>query len=370
LNNKQKNSLSVGCFLFFINVNLENILENKKQILPPDPTADERKKDHIHLAFQSQVENAFLDKRFFYEPILSAHPSDKLPSTSFLGKTLQTPIWISSMTGGTEKAYKINSHLARACKQFGMGMGLGSCRSLLYSNDRLQDFDFRKIIGDDLPFYANIGIAQLEILLQENQVSKIDQLVDKLQTDGIIIHVNPLQEWLQPEGDKFKNAPIDTLRQFLDTTKQKVIVKEVGQGFGKESLRALLQLPLEAIEFAAHGGTNFSMLELLRSNEQKLETYKAITKIGHSAEEMTTFVNELQEELGDLALCKQFIISGGIKNFLDGYYEMEKLQATSIYGQASTLLKYADQSYEALEQFLHYQIEGLKLAKAFLKVNK
>ncbi|HRH57420.1 MAG TPA: hypothetical protein PLS10_07195 [Chitinophagales bacterium] len=272
------------------------------------------------------------------------------------------------MTVGTDKAYHINANLARACNTFGMGMGLGSCRALLESDERLKDFDFRKIIGDDLPFYANIGIAQLELLLKDKELFKVDILIDKLQADGIIIHVNPLQEWLQPEGDKITEAPISTIQQFLDKTKQRVIIKEVGQGFGKESLRALLKLPVEAIEFAAHGGTNFSKLELLRSDEKKLGTYKAIAQIGHSAEEMVTFVNELRDELGDLVLCKQFIISGGIKNFLDGYYLMEKLQAPAVYGQASALLQYADKSYEELEQFLHYQVEGLKLAKAFFKV--
>lgn len=344
-------------------------LDKMKHIsIKDDPTAEERKKDHIQLAFQSQVENAFLDKRFSYEPMLAAHPPQTLTTVSFLDKHLQAPIWISSMTGGTEKAYKINANLARACKQFGMGMGLGSCRSLLYSNERLKDFDFRKIIGDNLPFYANIGIAQLELLLKENDTVKLDILIDKLSADGVIIHVNPLQEWLQPEGDKILQAPIQTIQQFLDRTKQKVIVKEVGQGFGINSLRALMQLPLAAIEFAAHGGTNFSKMELLRSDAQKLETFNAIAKIGHSAEEMVNFVNELQNELGDKALCKQFIISGGVKSFIDGYYLMEKLNAPAIYGQASTLLKYAEQSYEFLEQYLYYQTEGLKLANAFFKV--
>lgn len=343
-------------------------MDHLEKIPTTDPTAAERKQDHIQLAFQSQVEKAFLDKRFAYEPILAAHPSTSLTPFSFLGKEMQTPIWVSSMTGGTEKAYQINANLARACKTFGMGMGLGSCRTLLESDERLKDFDFRKIIGDEQPFYANIGIAQLELLLKDNELFKLDQLADKLNADGIIIHVNPLQEWLQPEGDKITQAPIKTIQQFLDKTKQKVIVKEVGQGFGKESLRALVQLPIEAIEFAAHGGTNFSKLELLRGAQQKLETYKSIAQIGHSAEEMTLFVNELKDELGDLALCKQFIISGGIKNFLDGHYLMEKLQAPSVYGQASALLQYAEKSYEELEQFLHFQIEGLKLAKAFFKV--
>jgi isopentenyl-diphosphate delta-isomerase len=341
---------------------------NNLEKISNDPTAAERKQDHIQLAFQSQVESLYIDKRFAYEPMLAAHPSEQLPTISFLDKKIQTPIWVSSMTGGTEKAYQINSNLAKACNVFGMGMGLGSCRSLLESNERLLDFDFRKIIGDALPFYANIGIAQLEILIKENKLFLIDELIDKLSADGIIIHVNPLQEWLQPEGDKITQMPIKTLQYFLDKTKQKVIVKEVGQGFGKESLRALVQLPIHAIEFAAHGGTNFSKLELLRSNATQQAVFNAISQIGHSAEEMVAFINELKQELNHNFACQQFIISGGVKSFLDGYYLMEKLQANAIYGQASGLLKYAEIGYEELHQYIETQIEGLKLAKAFFKV--
>lgn len=343
-------------------------MEPRTDTTGTDPNAASRKQDHIELAFRAQVDKALTDPRFYYEPLLAAHPEAELRPIPFLGKVLHTPIWISSMTGGTEKAHTINSHLARACKTFGMGMGLGSCRPLLESHDRLKDFDFRKTIGDDQPFYANIGIAQLEQLIAANELYKIDELVDLLQADGIIIHINPLQEWLQPEGDRIRHAPVDTLCTLLERGKQKVIVKEVGQGMGKESLRALMLLPLEAIEFAAHGGTNFSKLELLRNENGRQEIYQDLARIGHTAEEMVGFANSVLAEEGQHVLCKQFIISGGVKHFLDGYYLMSRLHSTSVYGQASTLLKYAERSYDELEQFLATQAEGLKLAGAFLKV--
>lgn len=329
---------------------------------------DKRKSDHIELAFNAQ-EN-IIDNRFWYEPMLTAHPNQPLNTTNFLGKTLTTPIWVSSMTGGTEKAFHINQNLAKACKQYGMGMGLGSCRPLLDSKVRFADFDFRKTIGDDLPFFANLGIAQLEYLLENNAVNKIIDLVDLLAADGLIIHVNPLQEWLQPEGDKINHAPIETIKKLLDKVSFQIIVKEVGQGFGYESLKQLMQLPIAAIEFAAHGGTNFAKLEMLRNDTINYNIYEHLAFIGHQAGEMTDLTNMLIAELKEKALCTNFIISGGIKNFLDGYYYTQKINANAIYGQASTLLQYADQSYEALEEYLISQIKGLQLANAFLKLKK
>ena len=334
-----------------------------------DPTAQERKNDHIQLAFEAQTNSLDIDQRFQYEPLFFQSDQD-LPEIEFLGKQLQTPIWVSSMTGGTEKARKINENLARACSHFKMGMGLGSCRSLLDSNDRLDDFNLRHIIGNDLPFYANLGVAQVEQLLKLGQIDKVNQLIEKLQVDGLIIHVNPLQEWLQPEGDKFTQSPMETIQQFLEISKIPLIIKEVGQGMGKESLKFLMKLPIQAIEFAAHGGTNFAKLELLRSDDVQQELFNSITKIGHSYTQMIEFVNEIQEENPDKVLCNQFIISGGVKNFLDGYYGMNKIQGNAVYGQASTLLKYAENSYEALHVYIESQIKGLKLAQTCLIVKK
>lgn len=334
-----------------------------------DQNSEARKSDHIDLAFKSQIDAIHADGRFYYEPMLAGHPDpDSDLKLTFLGKELKYPLWVSSMTGGTEMAKRINKNLARMCGEFGFGMGLGSCRALLDSDDRLEDFDVRDLMGDDIPLYANLGIAQVEECLRMDGGDSIVRLVKKLRADGMIVHVNPLQEWMQPEGDVIKRAPIETIKELLDKTDLKVIVKEVGQGFGPESVSQLLRLPLEAIEMAAHGGTNFTKLELLRATSEKGDIYAQMATVGHSAVEMIDFINGAAEDLHGAPGCKQVIISGGLKGFLDGYYLMNRLTLPSIYGHASMFLKYAKNDYEQLRAFAQMQIDGLKLAHACLRV--
>lgn len=336
-----------------------------------DAVAASRKKDHIELAFQSQIAAGKLDERFYYEPLLSGHPQPGAKADfAFLQKQMQVPIWVSSMTGGTELAHTINHNLACACREFGMGMGLGSCRGLLYSNERLADFDLRQTIGSELPFYANLGVAQVEQLLERKETWRAEKLIEMLRADGLIIHVNPFQEWLQPEGDHFSQAPVETIKAFLAETKIPLIVKEVGQGMGKESLKALFELPLEAIDFAASGGTNFAQLELLRSQEGKLAIYQKLAHIGHSAEDMVGITNEVIEELGAERKCHQVIISGGVKDFLDGYYLMNSLHLSSVYGQASGFLKHARGDYQTLYDYVSAQVDGLAIAQAYLRIRR
>ena len=343
--------------------------KNNPTLPPDDPTAVSRKHDHIALAFKSRIESALLDQRFYYEPMLAAHPpTGSLPAFPFLGKTLRTPIWVSSMTGGTALAGQINQRLARACAEFGMGMGLGSCRQLLYSNDHLADFDVRDTMGDDLPLYANLGPAQIEKLLVQKEADRIPELLQRLRADGLIVHVNPLQEAMQPEGDVFLRPPLEVIEELLQLFDFKIIVKEVGQGFGPQSLKALLQLPLAAIEFAAAGGTNFAKLELLRSDESRQLTFEKISHLGHSAVEMLGWTNQWHFVLGEACRTPQVIISGGITDFLDGYYLTQKSKLPAIYGQASGFLQHAQGTYEELQSFVQSQIRGLELAHAFLSI--
>lgn len=328
-------------------------------------TLESRKKDHIDLAFKSQTGLPEIDRRFHYEPMRSAHPENGITPFNFLGKMHRIPMWVSSMTGGTKMAGTINRNLAKACNEFGMGMGLGSCRIILNDDTYFDDFNMRPLIGD-MPLWANLGIAQIEELLDEGKTALAVSLVEKLEADGLIIHVNPMQEWFQPEGDVLKYPPVETIKRFIDNFNYPVIVKEVGQGIGPESLRQLLQLPIQAIEFAAFGGTNFAKVELLRDENAEASLFEPMSLIGEDAYSMVGYVNEIIST--ETPVCKELIISGGIKSFLDGYYLVKKSKLPAVYGMASTFLKYAQADYEQLRKFVAGQIRGLGMAYAYLSV--
>ena len=321
------------------------------------------------MAFKSQVLKDALDDRFYYEPMLTGHPEKELDiSVDILNYKLKAPIWVSSMTGGTAMAKTINTNLAKACGEFGMGMGLGSCRSLLESNDRLSDFAMRQYMPNQ-PLYANLGIAQIEELVNANKLALIDELVKKLEADGLIVHVNPMQEWLQPEGDRYYISPIELIKRIIDTYPDlKIIVKEVGQGMGPKSLKALYTLPIQAVDFAAGGGTNFAKLEIFRADQEKAFHYGGLARVGHSAAQMVDLANSVIEELGERCNCAETIISGGVADYLDGYYLINRLNSRAIYGQASSFLKNAMEDYETLRKHVISQIEGLKMANSFLTV--
>lgn len=327
-----------------------------------------RKLDHIQLAFEAQLSE--VDHRFYYEPMLAAHPTlDVIPKVEVAGAEMLAPLWISSMTGGAELAGKINVLLAEACKNHGLGMGLGSCRPVLENSAYSKDFEIRKHMGNQ-PLFANLGIAQIEELLALNQMQRLIDMVNRLEAHGLIIHVNPLQEWMQPEGDRFALSPLETIQRVLDAVNFPIIVKEVGQGFGPKSLEALLQLPLEALDYGAFGGTNFSKLENLRRESLERGLLEPVQHVGHTAEEMTPWVNAIVKRLGSKMACKKIIVSGGISHFLDGYYHLQKLETISLYAQASPFLKYALEGEEALNQFVEAQIKGLALAYNYLTLKE
>ena len=329
---------------------------------------NKRKSDHIELAFQSQLtEN---DDRFIYEPLFCESPKTDFTLPINIGeKVMNYPLWISSMTGGAEKAGEINKNLALVAAKFKLGMGLGSCRPVLENPPSASDFAVRKYIGDQ-PLFVNLGIAQIEELIEKNQLNRIHELIENLESDGLIIHLNPLQEWFQPEGDHFRYSPLVTIKKVLDFLKYPIMVKEVGQGFGPKSMEALLKLPLEAVDFGSFGGTNFSLLENLRRDDVRKETWLCATHVGHTAEEMSNWATEIIERAPAEINTKTIIVSGGIKTFLDGYYHINKIPHQAMYAHASQFLKYALLGESALTDFVESQIQGLSMAHSYLTVKK
>lgn len=327
---------------------------NKNSILA------ERKNHHLEMAMSSIITKVQKDQRFNYEPLLSSHPSKINPTLpqQFLGKMVNAPIWISSMTGGSSKANQVNKTLAKVAFKLKIGMGLGSCRPLLEEPERLDDFNLRPILGNELPLMANIGVAQLDEIIQSTELQqRWKNVLNDLDVDGVFVHVNPLQEWLQPEGDQFSRSSLEIIKDYIEIESKPVLVKEVGQGFGPQSLIELDKLDIAGVELAGFGGTNFSKLESMRSDKE----VSPLSFIGHTPLEMIEVINEHQ-----LFNNKEIIISGGITNFLDAHYLQKNLNAPSHIGMAGQILLKASEGEEELTNFLNEQILGLSFCRSFL----
>jgi isopentenyl-diphosphate delta-isomerase len=339
-----------------------------------------RKDDHLDLT--SKVQQTSWDssystdftKLFNYEPLFGKHPTgnfDDIKRTkTFVGKQMNLPFWLSSMTGGAEKAKLINTNMAKVCSKLGLGMGLGSVRPLLNSKDSLADYDLRTVLGDDRPFYANLGIAQVEELLTQNKHQKILDIIKLLEADGLIIHINPLQEWFQPEGDSFKRNPFETLRELLEKLDIQVIVKEVGHGFGPKSLAALFELPIKAIELSGMGGTNFSRLETMRHDESEefSSLSSGLINMGHCAIDMVHECNKLMN--AKTTSYPDLIVSGGVNDVLHAKYLNDLAKGNIVIGQAFKVLEKALISSEVLEEYICDFFISWEMADSFLELKK
>ena len=335
-----------------------------------------RKIDHIELAKFNQIDGSFLDSRFDYEPLLSGHPAHIDHSLNFLNKRMKYPLWISSMTGGMAEGKLLNERLALICRKYQLGMGLGSIRKLL-DDDRLFDtFDFRPTLGEEVPFVANLGIAQVENILNDNKVGKLEQVLQRLKVDCLMIHVNPLQEWMQKGGDRYFIPPFISIKKLAEQLSFPIGVKEVGQGMGPKSIQKLLTLPVRVFEFAAFGGTNFTKMELLRLEDKIYqETLNPLITVGHDAISMIdTFGKILLPENGTVRL-KEIIISGGVESWKDGMYYIDRFKKISaslkvevVFGQAFRFLEYAKISLEALDVYTLGVIHGMDLYRSFLSL--
>lgn len=225
----------------------------------------QRKSDHIRINLnenvQSGIQTGFDRFRFDHQALPELNLDEVDLSVSLFGKTLLSPLLISSMTGGTPEAALINQNLAIAAQEHRIALGLGSQRVALDHPEMAQTFRVRKWAPDILLF-ANLGAIQLNY---GYQVEHCQKAVDMIEADALILHLNPLQEALQPDGDTNFVGLLEKIEQICKFLSVPVIVKEVGWGIGGETAKKLAQVGVNAIDVAGAGGTSWSQVEMHRA---------------------------------------------------------------------------------------------------------
>jgi isopentenyl-diphosphate delta-isomerase len=221
-----------------------------------------RKADHIRINLQGDVEgkgvdNGFDEYRFLHRALPELDLDQVDTSTRLFGRRLRVPLLISSMTGGTDEARRINRTLAGVAQEAGLAMGLGSGRVLLEHPEVLDTFDVRPLAPDVLLF-ANLGAVQLNKGVTADDCRR---LVERLGADALVLHLNPLQEAVQPEGDGCFAGLLDRIADLCRRLEVPVVVKEVGWGLAPDTVGELLAAGVAAVDVAGAGGTSWSEVE-------------------------------------------------------------------------------------------------------------
>lgn len=302
----------------------------------------ERKSDHIRINLDEDVRSGLttgLERYHFNHRALPELNLDEVDlQVPLFGKTLQAPILISSMTGGTEHAGEINRVLARAAEAEGIAMGLGSQRAAIEQPELAATFQVRPA-APNLLLFANLGAIQLNYTYT---VDHCRRAVDMVEADALVLHFNPLQEAVQPEGDVHWSGLLQKIEQVCRQINIPVIAKEVGWGFSRKDVRQLVDAGVSAIDVAGAGGTSWSQVEMHRAlNDSQKRLAAAFLDWGIPTSEAIENVRAVQPDMPVIA-------SGGLRTGLD-IAKSIALGAVAG-GMASPFLKAAVISEEAVVQ--------------------
>lgn len=300
-----------------------------------------RKTEHIRICLDENVEG--VNKSTGLEGINFIH--NALPeinfssidlATSFLGKALKAPFLVSSMTGGSELAEKINQNLGMAAEEKGWAIGLGSTRALLESDAHEDSFMIRKY-AKTVPLIANLGAVQLNY---GYGVEECRRLVEMTEADSLVFHLNSLQEVVQDEGDlNFENLlpKIEEVCKSLDVP---VGAKEVGFGIDGSIAEKLYNAGISYIDVAGAGGTSWSQVEKFRSKDQlRIQAAEAFNNWGIPTKDCIVSV---KSRLKDVPV----VASGGMKTGLDAAKAITI--GADLIGFARQLLQAATESAESV----------------------
>jgi isopentenyl-diphosphate delta-isomerase len=270
-----------------------------------------RKSDHIRINLfedvQSRAVTKFQNLYFEHVALPEFDLQDVNLTSQFFSKTVKRPFLISSMTGGTPEALQINRLLAETAQNFGLSMGVGSQRAAIEKPELAYTFQIRDIAPDILLF-GNIGAVQLNYgyTLKHCQIA-----VDMIEADALILHLNPLQEALQPEGDTNFSGLLRKIEEICKSLQVPVIVKEVGWGISGKTARKLIDVGVAAIDVAGAGGTSWAKVEMHRSTNQiDVNSAAAFDDWGIPTADSIRQVRQTTSQL-------PIIASGGLKNGVD-----------------------------------------------------
>ena len=228
-----------------------------------------RKRDHLLICCEKPIEAGdagFEDVRLVHNALPECNMDAIETKTQFLGRTLNSPLFIAAMTGGHPDTLEVNRRLARAADRYNLGMGVGSQRAALEKPELEDSFT---IVREEAPrafLCANLGIIQL----RDHGIEWAERAVEMIDAQAIAIHVNSLQEAIQPEGDHNAEGCLDALRNLCDEFPLPVIVKETGSGISAGTARIIRGAGADAIDIGGYGGTSWAKIERLRADDSGL----------------------------------------------------------------------------------------------------
>ncbi|HEY0736220.1 MAG TPA: type 2 isopentenyl-diphosphate Delta-isomerase [Herpetosiphonaceae bacterium] len=277
-----------------------------------EDTTESRKLDHIRIVLGEDVNakgvtSGWARYRFRHcaLPELDLRAIDT--SVDFVGKRLNAPLLISSMTGGAHEAERLNLMLAEAAETLGVALGVGSQRAALSNPALARTYQVRKVAPTAV-LLANIGAVQLNY---GYGIAECRRAVEMIEADALILHLNALQEAVQPEGNTNFKGLLGKIEAVCRELEVPVIVKEVGNGIGVEVARKLVDAGVAAIDVAGAGGTSWSEVERFRHTQDRGRSIAA-TFAGWGIP-TTEAIKEVRAALPRITL----IGSGGVRSGLD-----------------------------------------------------
>lgn len=316
---------------------------------------ENRKRNHIELALladnQAHECNAFDNLSLTHEAIPDLDFADISIQSQRFGKTVEKPFIVSSMTAGHQQSVDINRHLVAACEQMNWAMGVGSQRRELTDVSAAKEWKLLRSEFSNVSLLGNLGIAQLI----GTPLSDIQRLTDALQATALIIHCNPLQECIQPEGTPHFRGSWTALEKLIRALPLPVVVKETGCGFSTSTLKRLNDIGVSAVDVSGLGGTHWGRIEGHRAAHQSVRQQASVTFRQWGIDTVTSV-------LSAVAIKPQYEIwgSGGVRNGLDAA-KLFALGATTV-GFAKPMLEAALNSIEHITDLMDSIEYELKVA--------